>query len=96
MALTPIKAAAILCKKPSFARYLDCARRKKNGLTEEQMPDGTHNEEDAADFIRMACGISSRRELGEDRMAQMMLSRIQKDYHRWARATGAIQLDKER
>ncbi len=86
MAVRPSAHAAMLCKRRSFALYLDSARRRKAALTEEQLPDGTHNAEDAADFIRAACGVRSRSEIDGNRNAQEMLTRITKDYSRWAAA----------
>ena len=55
--------AAILCADPTFHRYLEARLRWQRGLTYEQLPDGTCIAQDAADFIREQCGVSSRAEL---------------------------------
>ena len=46
--------AAMLCQDPAFRLYLDRRRRHKQGLTEAQLPDGTHNEQDARDCLAEA------------------------------------------
>ncbi|KFF48115.1 hypothetical protein GY26_16150 [Gammaproteobacteria bacterium MFB021] len=77
--------AALIGTNPQFRLYLDHRRRHREGLTLEQLPDGTHDEQDAAEFIRYACGIESRRELDTNDQARQMLDRIVADYQRWAR-----------
>lgn len=80
--------AAMLCQNPRFCLYLDARRRQANGLALEALPDGTHAAEDAADFIRHACGVTTRALLDADRHqeARAMLDRIVADYQRWERA----------
>ncbi|WP_353979413.1 hypothetical protein [Salinicola endophyticus] len=77
--------AALIGANPQFRLYLDHRRRYREELTPELLPDGTHDEQDAADFIRHACGIKSRRELDTNHDARLMLDRIVADYQRWAR-----------
>ncbi|MCK2042545.1 hypothetical protein KZO83_07565 [Chromohalobacter sp. TMW 2.2308] len=77
--------AAMLCNDARFRLYLDARRRKRNRMTREQLPDGTHSAEDAADFIRGACGIGSRAALDHNAQAWQMFVRIVEDYNRWQR-----------
>lgn len=77
--------AAMLCNDKRFRLYLDARRRHLNRMTREQLPDGTHSSDDAADFIRDACGISSRAALDHNAQARQMFVRIVEDYNRWQR-----------
>lgn len=83
--------AALLGTNPRFRLYLDHRRRHGNGLSTAQLPDGTHNETDVADFIRQACGVSSRAQLDHNDNARAMLDRIVADFHRWERQQGGQQ-----
>ena len=80
--------AALLCQNARFRLYLDHRRRQVNGLAVSALPDGTHTAEDAADFIRHACGVTTRALLDADhhQEARAMLDRIVADYQRWERA----------
>lgn len=77
--------AAMLCQESLFTLYLDHRRRTKNELAFSQLPDGTHTPEDAADFVRHACGVKSRAELdlNDNARARTMLYRIIRDYEKW-------------
>ncbi|WP_136247951.1 hypothetical protein [Halomonas borealis] len=75
--------AAMLGELPLFGRYLDARRRRQHGMTEAQLPDGTHTSTDAADAIREACGIVSRAEIDHDEQAAAMLRRIVADFMKW-------------
>lgn len=77
--------AALLGQNPRFRLYLDDRRRRAHGLSHSQLPDGTHSTEDAADFIRQACGVKSRAEIDHSDTARGMLDRIVADYQRWER-----------
>lgn len=77
--------AALLGQNPRFRLYLDDRRRRAHGLSAAQLPDGTHSAEDAADFIRQACGVTSRAEIDHSETARAMLDRIVADYQRWER-----------
>lgn len=79
------KRAALLGTNERFRLYLDHRRRHGNGLSRAQLPDGTHNVDDAAEFIRGACGIISRAEIDHNDGARQMLDRIVADYQRWER-----------
>lgn len=82
---TQARRAALLGTNPRFRLYLDDRKRQRHQLTAERLPDGTHSEEDAADAIRQACGIVSRRELDTNGEARRMLDRIVADYQAWER-----------
>ncbi|NIC05242.1 hypothetical protein [Billgrantia bachuensis] len=79
------KRAAVLGQNPRFRLYLDDRRRRAYGLSPAQLPDGTHSVQDAADFIRQACGVASRAEIDHSDTARAMLDRIVADYQRWER-----------
>ncbi|MDN3525654.1 hypothetical protein QWY79_10300 [Halomonas sabkhae] len=80
--------AGMLCNLPAFGLYLDARARRDKGLTVEQLPDGTHNAEDAADAVRRACGVGSRADLDHNEQAAAMYKRIVADFGRWKRRTG--------
>ncbi len=77
--------AALLCQNARFRLYLDHRRRHAHGLSTAQLPDGTHTVEDAADFLRQACGVRSRAEIDHRDTARAMLDRVVADYQRWER-----------
>jgi hypothetical protein len=72
--------AALLCQDESFRLYLDRRRAAKFNLV---IPDGTHTEEDARDFILQACGIESRAELDHNPQAATVYRQIRYHYQRW-------------
>ncbi|SDL78225.1 hypothetical protein SAMN05661010_02537 [Modicisalibacter muralis] len=84
------KRAAAVGRNPRFRLYLDYRRRRANGLSTSQLPDGTHSEQDVADFIRSACSVSSRAEIDHNDRARAMLDRIVADYQRWERQQGRV------
>lgn len=75
--------AAMLCQDAKFQLYLDRRRRAKHGMTEFQLPDGTHNAEDARDWLCAACEIQSRAELDHDHRAAGVFHVIRKRYQQW-------------
>jgi hypothetical protein len=75
--------AAMLCQDAQFQLYLDRRRRAKHGMTESQLPDGTHNTDDARDWLCAACQIQSRVELDHDHRAASMFYAIRKRYQQW-------------
>lgn len=77
--------AAMLGDLPVFGLYLDARRRRQHGMTEDQLPDGTHTPEDAADAIRRACGVQSRAELDHNESAAAVFRRIVADFGSWKR-----------
>lgn len=72
--------AAMLCQDSQFRLYLDRRRAAKFNM---DIPDGTHTEEDARDFILAACGISSRAELDHNQEAATVYRQIMYHYQRW-------------
>lgn len=75
--------AAMLCRDPAFRLYLDHRRRYKQGLRNAQLPDGTHSEQDARDWLCAACGIESRAELDHNPDAAARLRFIRQRFGRW-------------
>ncbi|SHE99459.1 hypothetical protein SAMN02745148_01545 [Modicisalibacter ilicicola DSM 19980] len=75
--------AAMLCQDRRFQLYLDRRRRYKLGMTESALPDGTHNEQDARDWLCQVCGIESRAELDHNSHAAGMFRTIRHRFNRW-------------
>ncbi|WP_413614781.1 hypothetical protein MRB56_12800 [Halomonas cupida] len=76
---------AMLCQNPRFRLYLDQRRRQAHGLALSDLPDGTHTEQDSADFIRRSCKVDSRAEIDHNEPARVMLDKIIADYQSWER-----------
>lgn len=74
------RSAAMLCQDSQFRLYLDRRRAAKFNL---EIPDGTHTEDDARDFILAACGINSRAELDHNPQAAQVYRKIMYHYRRW-------------
>lgn len=74
------RSAAMLCQDETFRLYLDRAQSHKAGI---EIPDGTHNEDDARDVILNACGISSRAELDHNVAAATKFRQIKSHFQRW-------------
>lgn len=79
------KAAVMLCKSAAFRLYLDRRTRHKYSLQEWQLPDCTHNEQDAKEFILKACGIASRAELDHNLRAAKTFKYIQRLFSQYQR-----------
>lgn len=75
--------AAMLCREERFWLYLDRRRRHKFGLSEQELPDGTHNEQDSRDWLCAACGIESRAELDHNYRAAEIFHGIRQRFGRW-------------
>lgn len=75
--------AAMLCQDATFRLYLDRRRRYKLELTEHQLPDGTHNEQDARDWLIAACQVQSRAELDHNQQAAQTFRVIRNRFNRW-------------
>ncbi|WP_456267673.1 hypothetical protein M1D97_10425 [Kushneria sp. AK178] len=82
--------AVMMGQNPRFRLYLDHAVRARNGLSHDDLPDGTHSETDAADAIRKACGVDSRSYLDSSHSAAQMFDRIVSDYQAWQRRQGRV------
>lgn len=74
------RAAGILCRDPTFRRYLDQRARAKFGA---DVPDGTHTEQDAGDWIRKACHVANRAEIDTNQQAAATFRLIQNRFNRW-------------
>lgn len=72
--------AALLCQDEQFRLYLDRRRAAKFNL---EIPDGTHTEDDARDFLLAACAIASRAELDHNPEAAIMFRYINHHYQAW-------------
>lgn len=75
--------AAMLCQDAAFRLYLDRRRRAKFGLSEAALPDGTHSEQDARDWLCAACQIDSRAELDHNPHAAATFRRLLQRFGRW-------------
>lgn len=75
--------AAMLCQDEAFHLYLDRRRRYKFGLNDQQLPDGTHNEQDARDWLTAACQLQSRAELDHNQQAAQTFRVIRNRFNRW-------------
>jgi len=75
--------AAMLCQDANFCLYLDRRRRHKHGMTEDQLPDRTHDQDDARDWLCQACNIASRAELDHEPYAAETFKGIRARYQRW-------------
>ena len=74
--------AGILCADPAFRLYLDQRARAKFGL---DVPDGKHTEADAADWIRKACEVASRKDIDGNPSAVKVLTGIRSRFEFWKR-----------
>lgn len=75
--------AAMLCQDKAFQLYLDRRARHKFGITESAMPDGTHSEQDARDWLCAACKIQSRAELDSNPAAHQTFRIIRNRFNHW-------------
>lgn len=75
--------AGILCNDRDFQLYLDRRRRAKFGISPQALPDGTHNADDARDWLIAACHIHSRRELDINPQANRTFRQIRNRFQRW-------------
>jgi|TARA_B100000929_G_scaffold101392_1_gene80113 hypothetical protein len=73
----------MLCQDKVFQLYLDRRRRAKFGLSERELPDGTHNEQDARDWLCAACKINSRAELDSNPAACQTFRVIRNRFNHW-------------
>ena len=75
--------AAMLCQDVEFRLYLDRRRRYELGMSEAALPDGTHNTQDARDWLIAACGVESRAMLDHDIEASRTFRKIRNHFNRW-------------
>jgi hypothetical protein len=74
------RSAAMLCQSADFRLWLDRRRRAKFNM---DIPDGTHTEGDAREFICEACGIKSRAELDHNPDAAALFRKVQQAFGRY-------------
>lgn len=70
----------MLGQDATFLLWLDRRQRAKHNL---DIPDGTHTEQDARDFILKVAGIQSRRELNTNPEARQQFLKIVHFYRKW-------------
>lgn len=75
--------AAMLCQDAAFRLYLDRRRRYKHQIPEPLLPDGTHSEQDARDWLCAACRIESRAELDHRYEAERTFRQIRNRFNAW-------------
>lgn len=77
--------AGILCADPAFRLYLDRRARAKFG---QDVPDGTHTEADATDWIRKACKVASRKDIDGNPSAVRVMTSIRSRFEFWKNKQG--------
>lgn len=82
------RSAAMLCRNPAFRLYLDRRKRHKLGLAASQLPDGTHSEQDAREWLCAACRVESRAELDHNPQAAAMFRTIRQRFAHWKTRQG--------
>lgn len=75
--------AAMLCQDPAFRLYLDRRRRHRFGIPEHLLPDGTHTEQDARDWLVAACRVTSRADLDHSPAAGRVFRQIRNRFNHW-------------
>lgn len=75
--------AAMLCGNPKFLLFLDRYRSYLRGV---EIPDGTHNAEDARDAILSVCKVRSRALIDHDKLASRMFIRLDAKFVQWQAA----------
>ncbi|NRA20726.1 MAG: hypothetical protein HRU05_09635 [Oceanospirillaceae bacterium] len=77
------KAAVMLCKDPEFWHYLDLRVTFKSGC---DIPLGTHNEQDAKDWILKSCGhLTTRSQIDHCPTATQNIKIIFNSFNKWRR-----------
>ena len=70
--LPPQQQAGMRCEEPTFVAFL-----------KEQREDDWHEAPDAADCVRLICGVSSRSELSTNHRARMIWNLLDSQYQAW-------------
>jgi hypothetical protein len=70
--IPPANQAGMRCDEPIFAAFL-----------REQRPDDWHDRPDAAECVRLICGILSRTELGTNHAARVIWKQLDDQYLAW-------------
>jgi hypothetical protein len=70
--LPPSQQAGIRCEEPSFVSFL-----------KEERSDDWHESQDAAECVRLICGITSRSELGTNQKARVIWAQLNSQFEAW-------------
>lgn len=70
--LQPQQQAGIRCEEPSFEAFL-----------KEERADDWHEAQEAAECVRLICGVSSRSELGNNQKARTIWHQLDEQYQAW-------------
>ena len=70
--LDPTTQAGMNCNEPSFVAFL-----------KESRPDDWHEASDAADCVRMICGVTSRKDLSTNQRARIIWHQLDTAYQAW-------------
>ena len=70
------KSAALLCQSDDFQRFVE----SQCGYT---LADQAKRADMAADYVRVECGIKSRRELDSNKAASQSFQQLMADYRAW-------------
>ncbi len=74
--------AAMLCQDANFLLYLDRRCRAKFKM---DIPDGTHTEQCARDFLLRVCAVESRREIDHNQTAAKNFKHLLFHYNKYLR-----------
>lgn len=70
--LAPQQQAGIRCEEPTFAAFL-----------REERKDDWHETQDAAECVRLICGVASRSELGTNQKARVIWHQLDSAFQAW-------------
>jgi hypothetical protein len=70
--LPPQQQAGIRCEEPTFIAFL-----------KEQRPDDWHEAPDAAECVRLICGVDTRAKLSSDHRARVIWHQLDEQYQAW-------------
>ena len=70
--IPPSQQAGMRCEEPTFAAFL-----------KEQRADDWHEAQDAAECVRLICGVGSRAELGSNQKARVIWTQLNSQYEAW-------------
>ena len=70
--IPPSQQAGMRCEEPTFAAFL-----------KEQRADDWHEAQDAAECVRLICGVQSRAELTTNQKARVIWTQLNSQYEAW-------------
>lgn len=70
--LQPAQQAGMRCNEPSFVAFL-----------KETRPEDWHEATDAAECVRLICGVASRSELGTNQKARVIWHQLDEQFQAW-------------